>query len=101
VIAKLVADAHGRVTARRNSSPQEEFMSIRIATSTTPMAQHKAPIIVGIAGLLASVLTTNIADAATSSHYAKSRASMPERRSIPGRGKKKACRVHDRPLSAA
>jgi hypothetical protein len=79
----LVADAHGRVTATRNSSPQEKVMSIRVATATTPtqrsIAQHKAPKIVGIAGLLAAVLTANIADAATSSHHRQSRASMPER----------------------
>jgi len=47
-------------------------MSIRIAT-----AQHKAPKIVVIAGLLAAVLTANTADAGTSSH--RRQASMPER----------------------
>jgi hypothetical protein len=58
-------------------------MSISIATATTPtqrsIAQHKAPKIVGIAGLLAVVLAANTADAATSSHYRQYRASAPER----------------------
>ena len=67
-------------------------MSIRIVTATTPTqrsimdvtilqlrhAQHKAPKIVGIAGLLAAALTANIADAATSSHHRHYRASMPD-----------------------
>ena len=44
-------------------------MSIRIATATTPK--------IVIAGLLAAVLTENIADAATSSRHRQ--ASMPER----------------------
>ncbi len=66
-------------------------MSIRIVTATTPTqrsimdvtilqlrhAQHKAPKIVGIAGLLAAALTANIADAAISSHHQHYRASMP------------------------
>jgi hypothetical protein len=65
-------------------------MSIRIATATNPTqrsivdapilrprgAKDNAPKVVGIAGLLAAVLTANIADAATSRHH---RASMPER----------------------
>jgi hypothetical protein len=75
----LVADAHGRITATGNSSPQEKVMSIRIATATIPskrsIAQHKAPVV--IAGLLAAVLTANIADAGTSSRHRQ--ASMPER----------------------
>jgi hypothetical protein len=75
----LVADAHGRITATGNSSPQEKVMSIRIATGTTPskrsIAQHKAPVV--IAGLLAAVLTANIAEAGTSSRHRQ--ASMPER----------------------
>jgi hypothetical protein len=53
-------------------------MSIRIAISTTPTprrAQHKAQKIIGIAGLLAAVLTANVVDAATSRHH---RASMPK-----------------------
>src|SRR6266568_5771720 len=70
---------------------QEKVMSIRIVTATTPTqrpimdvtilqlrhAQHKAPKIVGIAGLLAAALTANIADAAISSHHQHYRASMP------------------------
>jgi hypothetical protein len=75
----LVADAHGRVTTTRNSSPQEKVMSIRIPPTQRSIAQHKAPKIVGIAGLLAAVLTANIADAATSSYHRQSLASMPER----------------------
>jgi hypothetical protein len=58
-------------------------MSNRIATATTPaqrsIAPHKASKIVGVAGLLAAVLTANIANAATSSHHRQFRASMPER----------------------
>jgi len=54
-------------------------MSIRIATPQRSIAQHIAPKIVGIAGLLAAVLTANLADAATSSQHRQSRASMPER----------------------
>jgi hypothetical protein len=97
----LVADAHGRVTATRNSSPQEKVMSIRIATATTPtqrsLAQRKAPKIGGIAGLLAAVLTANIADAATSS---QSRASMPERSWTADYAPAYSSR-HDRGMSAA
>jgi adenylosuccinate lyase len=43
------------------------------------MAQHKAARIVGVAVLLASVLTASITNAATSSHHRQARASMPER----------------------
>ncbi len=54
-------------------------MSIRTTPTQRSIAQHKAPKIVGIAGLLAAVLTANIADAATSSHHRQSLASMSER----------------------
>lgn len=68
-------------------------MSIPTATATTPSqrsimdvtilllrrAQHNAPKIVSIVGLLAAALTANIADAATWSHHRYYRASAPER----------------------
>jgi len=54
-------------------------MSIRTTPAQRSIAQHKAPKIMGIAGLLAAVLTANAAGAATSSHHRQSLASMPER----------------------
>jgi hypothetical protein len=74
-----VADAHGRSQRQETAARRRKSMSIRTTPTQRSIAQHKAPKIVGIAGLLAAVLTANIADAATSSHHRQSLAAMSER----------------------